>query len=151
MGLETMADVVTLVAILACTLFAGAAVYINLVEHPARLSCGTEIAARQWAPSYKRATVMQASLAIVAGFAGVFRWLQSGHVLWLCGAAAILAVVPVTLLVIFPTNKRLLEPGRNLGSDETRALLVAWGRLHAIRSVLSMIGSVLFILAGTHD
>jgi len=55
---------VTLVAILACALFAGAAVYINLVEHPARLSCGTEIAARQWAPSYKRATVMQASLAV---------------------------------------------------------------------------------------
>ena len=146
-----MTDVVTLVAVLACTLFAGAAIYVNLVEHPARLSCGTEIAARQWAPSYKRATVMQASLAIVAGIAGLVRWLQSGHVLWLCGAVAILAVVPVTLVVIFPTNKRLLEPGRNLASDETRALLVAWGRLHAIRSVLSLIGSALFILATTQD
>jgi hypothetical protein len=146
-----MTDVVTLVAVLACTLFAGAAIYINLVEHPARLSCGTEIAARQWAPSYKRATAMQASLAIVAGIAGLVRWLQSGYILWLCGAVAILAVVPVTLLVIFPTNKRLLEPGRNLASDETRALLVAWGRLHAIRSVLSLVGSTLFILAGTHD
>lgn len=146
-----MPDVLTLVAILACTLFAGAAIYINLVEHPARLSCGTEIAAKQWAPSYERATVMQASLAIVAGVAGVVRWLQTGHVLWLCGAAAILAVVPVTLLVIFPTNKRLLEPGRGLASDETRKLLVAWGRLHAIRSVLSLIGSALFIWAATHD
>jgi uncharacterized membrane protein len=145
-----MTDVVTLVAILACSLFAGAASYVNLVEHPARLSCGTEIAARQWAPSYKRATVMQASLAIVAGIAGLVRWLQSGDVLWLYGAAAILAVVPVTLLVILPTNKRLLEPTRDLASDETRALLVTWGRLHAIRSVLSLMGSALFILAGTH-
>lgn len=146
-----MADVVALVAILACALFAGAASYINLVEHPARLSCGTEIAARQWAPSYERATVMQASLAIVAGVAGTVRWLQSGHVLWLCGAVAIFAVVPVTFLVIFPTNKRLLEPGRNLASDETRTLLVAWGRLHAIRSVLSLIASALFVWAAIHD
>ena len=75
-----MDDGLTLIAVLSCTLFAGAAIYINLVEHPARLSCGTEIAARQWAPSYKRATVMQASLAVVAGVAGLVRWLQSGHV-----------------------------------------------------------------------
>ena len=60
-----MNGLVTLVAILARALFAGAAVYINLVEHPARPSCGTETAARQWAPSYKRATVMQASLAVL--------------------------------------------------------------------------------------
>jgi hypothetical protein len=137
----------TVLAILACTLFAGAAIYINLVEHPARLSCGTEVAARQWAPSYKRATVMQASLALVAGAAGLGRWLQDGHVAWLCGAVSILAVVPVTLVVIFPTNKRLLEPGRDLASDETRALLVAWGHLHAIRSVLGLMGSVLYIVA----
>jgi len=43
-------------ATLACAMFAGAAIYINLVEHPARMSCGTEVAATEWAPSYKRAT-----------------------------------------------------------------------------------------------
>jgi hypothetical protein len=81
-----MTNVVTVVAVLACTLFAGAAIYINVVEHPARLSCGTEIAAREWAPSYKRATVMQASLAIVAGLSGLLRWRPSGDTLWLSGA-----------------------------------------------------------------
>lgn len=145
-----MHSFVTLVAILACGLFAGAAVYINLVEHPARLSCGTEIAARQFAPSYKRATVMQASLALVAAGAGLLRWSQTGGAFWLLGSLAIGAVVPVTLLVIFPTNRRLLEPGRDLASSETRALLETWGRLHAIRSVLSVLGSVLFVWAATH-
>jgi hypothetical protein len=52
------------IAILSTTLFCGAAIYINLVEHPARMGCDTKIAATVWAPSYKRATVMQASLAI---------------------------------------------------------------------------------------
>ena len=52
-------------------LFAGAAIYINAVEHPARLSCGNEIALREFAPSYRRATVMQASLAVVGCATGL--------------------------------------------------------------------------------
>ena len=42
-------------------LFAGAAIYITFVEHPARLECGTELAATEFGPSYRRATLMQAS------------------------------------------------------------------------------------------
>jgi hypothetical protein len=139
-------EVVGVVAALACTLFAGAALYVNLVEHPARLSCGTEAAARQWAPSYKRATVMQVSLAILATFCGVLRWLLEGGSIWLWGAVCILAVIPFTVIVILPINKKLLEPGRDLRSEETRDLLEAWGRLHAIRSVLSLFASLLFLV-----
>jgi hypothetical protein len=51
----------------ACGVFAGAAVYNTLVEHPARMACGIELAATEFSPSYRRATVMQTSLAI-AGF-----------------------------------------------------------------------------------
>jgi hypothetical protein len=43
-------------ATLSCALFAGAAVYINVVEPPARMSCGIEVASTEWAPSYQRAT-----------------------------------------------------------------------------------------------
>jgi len=142
-----MAEAIGVLASLACSLFAGAAVYINLVEHPARLLCGTEIAARQWAPSYKRATVMQVSLVIVATLAGVARWLSGGGVLWLIGAGVIVSVVPFTLLVILPTNNKLLESSRDLGSEETRQLLVAWGRLHAVRSSLSFVASIIYLYA----
>lgn len=140
-------DLVGLLATFACALFAGAAVYINLVEHPARLSCGTEIAARQWAPSYRRATVMQAPLAVVAAVAGLARWLGGGGLPWAVGALAIGAVVPFTLLVIARTNRKLLERGRDLASQETRDLLVAWGRLHAVRSVLSVVATVAYLTA----
>lgn len=142
-----MGDIAGVVAALACSLFAGAAVYINLVEHPARLSCGTEIAATQWAPSYKRATVMQASLALAATLGGLARWWTEGGVAWLCGSLLIFSVVPFTIFVILPTNTRLLEPGRDRGSAETRALLEAWGRLHAVRSGLSFAASCIFIWA----
>ena len=145
-----MTVLLTLVAVLTSGLFAGAALYINLVEHPARLSCGTEIAARQWAPSYKRATVMQASLAVIAGVTGAGRWAQGHDPLWLCGALAILAVVPFTLLVIYPTNQKLLQPERDLGSEETRNLLETWGQLHAVRTVLGLTAVALYAWAGIH-
>jgi hypothetical protein len=144
-----MADILGIVTALACALFAGAAVYISVVEHPARLSCGTEIAARQWAPSYKRATAMQVSLALLATLGGVSRWLQGAGSLWLGGAVTIVAVIPFTLIVILPTNNRLLESGRDLASSETRGLLEVWGRLHAVRSALSLLACVLFLVALT--
>jgi uncharacterized membrane protein len=141
-------ELMEILAVLACTLFAGAAVYINFVEHPARLSCGTEIAATQFAPSYKRATVMQVSLALIATGAGTIRGLQGGAV-WFWAAALIFAVMPFTVVVILPVNKRLLDPARDRRSPETRRLLEDWGRLHAVRSVLSLVASLLFIWAAT--
>jgi anthrone oxygenase-like protein len=138
------------VAILSCTLFTGAAVYITAVEHPARLSCGPEAAAAEWAPSYKRATLMQVPLALVAGLFGIVRATQGGGPLWLWAAMLILAVIPFTLLAIRPTNNRLLDPRRDRRSDETLRLLQAWGRLHAVRGALSLTASALFVWAGTH-
>ena len=133
------------VATLSTVLFCGAAIYINLVEHPARMGCDTKTAATVWAPSYKRATVMQASLAILGFLCGVAAWLLGGNVYWLVGAMLIGAVVPVTFIVIMPTNHRLLESGRDLASSETRGLLEKWGRLHAVRSALSFLAAVVYV------
>jgi hypothetical protein len=44
-------------ATLATALFTGAAVYVTLVEHPARLTCSTPTAIAGWRPSYRRATI----------------------------------------------------------------------------------------------
>lgn len=77
-----MLNVAELVALLCCSLFAGAALYINLVEHPARMSCDTRLAATVWAPSYKRATLMQAPLAILSFLGGVTASLFGGGAAW---------------------------------------------------------------------
>ena len=53
-------------ATLVCALFAGAALYINVVEHPARMSCSTHIAVTEWAPSYRRATWLPNALRATA-------------------------------------------------------------------------------------
>lgn len=134
-------------AVLCCTLFAGAAIYINLVEHPARMGCDTKTAATVWAPSYERATVMQAPLAALSFLAGVGAWLFAGGILWLIGAVLIGLVIPFTFIGVMPTNHQLLAPGRDLSSIETRSLLVKWGRLHAVRSVLSLLASIVYLVS----
>ena len=49
-----MLEVAQFLATLCCTLFAGAAVYVNLVEHPARMGCDTKTAATVWATNARR-------------------------------------------------------------------------------------------------
>lgn len=140
-----MTQVLELIATLAAALFAGAALYINVAEHPARMGLPTEVAVLQWAPSYKRATWLQAPLALVSFLAGTAAWLLSANVGWFFGALLIGAVVPFTFVIIMPTNNKLLASGRDLSSAETRELLVRWGKLHAVRTALSLVASVIYL------
>jgi len=141
-----MLHVAQFVATFCCTIFAGAAIYINLVEHPARMGCDIKTAAMVWTPSYKRATAMQAPLAIMSFLAGVSAWLLGGGIMWLVGAVLIGLVVPFTFIVIMPINRQLLAPSRDVASADTRALLDKWARLHAVRSALSLVASVIYVV-----
>jgi uncharacterized membrane protein len=132
-------------ATLASALFAGAALYINVAEHPARMGLETRMAVLQWAPSYQRATWLQAPLALLSLACGISAWLLGAGLSWLIGALLVGAVVPFTLIVIMPTNNKLLAPGRDMASPETRALLVRWGRLHAVRTILSLAGTTVYL------
>ena len=140
-----MASTLKFLSTLSAALFAGAALYITLAEHPARLGLGTRQAALQWAPSYKRATWLQAPLAIVSFLCGVAVAVITGDTRWLVPALLVGAVVPFTLVVIMPTNRQLLAVGRDLSSASTRSLLVRWGQLHAVRTVLSLMASAVYV------
>lgn len=130
---------------LSAALFAGASLYINVAEHPARMGLETGMAAAQWAPSYKRATWLQAPLALVSLLSGVSVWLLGGDLGWLVAALLVGAVIPFTFGIIMPTNQKLLTHGRDLSSAETRGLLERWGRLHAVRTVLSLAGTIIYM------
>jgi hypothetical protein len=133
------------IATFTAAIFAGAALYINLVEHPARMMLDTRSAALQWAPSYRRATWMQAPLALISLGTGLLSWWLGGGSAWAIAALMMGAVVPFTFLGIMPTNHRLLEPGRDLASQETRALLDKWVKLHAVRTIASLSAAVVFV------
>jgi hypothetical protein len=140
-----MLEVFQFVAIATCMLFAGAAVYVNLVEHPARLGCSTAVAATVFVSSYKRAVPVQVSLAVIAAVSGIGVWALSKNPMWLLGATLIISVIPFTLFFIMPTNKKLLAPAIDKAAQSTRQLLLLWGKLHAARSILSLAASFLYV------
>src|SRR5260370_31773329 len=108
-----MRQIAEFVAVLACSLFTGAAVYVTFVEHPARMECGVEIAATEFSPSYRRATPMQASLAALGLLGSIAAWIAGATCWWLIAGAFVGLVIPFTLIVILPTNKQLLNPALN--------------------------------------
>ena len=96
------------VAILAATFFSGAAIYINLAEHPARMECSTQLAATVFGPSYRRAAVMQIILALAATIAGIGAWFLGVPRLWFVGA--------VLIARTRPSASTMLLAGNNAGS-----------------------------------
>jgi hypothetical protein len=140
-----MRQIAEFVAVLSCSLFTGASVYINLVEHPTRMQCGVEIAATEFAPSYRRATVLQATSAAVGLISSIAAWLAGATFWWLVAGVMLGSVIPFTLLVILPTNKLLLSPTLDKRSVDAERLLARWGSLHAVRSVLSGLALLLFL------
>lgn len=123
-------------AVLCAGLFAGAALYINVVEHPTRMSCGTKFAVTEFVPSYKRAAWMQGLLAALGSLGAIAAWLFGAPAIWLAGGLLFAFVIPFTVLVVLPTNKQLLDPALDKDSKLADILLRRWARLHAIRSGL---------------
>ncbi len=140
--LTTLAE---LTATMSSGLFAGAAIYINLVEHPARMQTGIRPALTEFAPSYHRATVTQVSLASAGFLSALAAWRFRSDSRWLIGGGLLVSVIPFTALVILPTNKQLLDPETANDLDLAEKLLTRWGKLHAVRSVLSLASLLLFL------
>jgi Domain of unknown function (DUF1772) len=132
-----MIDTLQCIALLCTTSFAATALYISLGEHPARMECGPELASFVFGPSYRRAARIQATLALVATLASAGLWYLEREILWLAASVLTFSVVPITLIAIMPTNRRLLDPDLDRTSPATYELLRTWARLHGVRTLLS--------------
>ncbi len=110
-----MRQIAEFVAVLACGLFTGAAVYISLVEHP-RMECGVELAAAEFPPSYRRASIMQATLAAVGLLCPIAAWVAGATFWW--------------VIVVEPDTGQAVSPN----GSATRTLgHVAFGKKRAKR------------------
>lgn len=137
----------SIAALVFAALFTGAALYISLVEHPARLGLADGPLLAQWQPSYRRAFPIQSGLAIAGGAAGLIAGYLSADWRWVAGSTLLLANWPFTLFAIMPVNRRLMATPASGADAASRAMLVRWGRLHDIRSALGAATTLIFAWA----
>jgi Domain of unknown function (DUF1772) len=134
-------------ALATAAIFTGAAIYVNVAEQPARLKLDTQALLTEWQPSYERGAVMRASLAIVSGVLGIAAGILTYDWRWLVGAALILAPWPYTMFIIMPTNRVLKSTPPAQAIEQTRGLVLQWGRLHMGRSALGLLAVAAYLWA----
>jgi hypothetical protein len=134
-------------AMIVVALFAGAAIYVNIAEQPARLALPDGPMLAQWQTSYPRAASMQASLAIIGGVLAIIAYVMLSDWRWLLAAICILANWPYTLVCIKPTNDALKSMQAATAGAEARRLVERWGTLHAGRSALGAAATLVCIWA----
>ena len=134
-------------ALICAAVFVGAAVFVNVAEQPARLALDDRAMLLEWQRSYNRAAPMQAGLAAVSALLGFIAAWQTRDWRWAIGAIVILANWPYTLLIIKPTNDRLHAIPAGQANAGARGMVVSWGHLHAGRSALGIVATLIFLWA----
>jgi hypothetical protein len=134
-------------ALVVAAFFTGAAFYINIAEQPARLLLEPKALLTEWKKSYERGYAMQASLVVIGFLLGMLAWWQTRELAWVIGAGVFLINWPWTLLVIMPVNNKLkkIDPA----DAGARALVERWATLHAVRTMLGLIATAIFLWSST--
>jgi Domain of unknown function (DUF1772) len=134
-----------LIALTLAAAFFGAALYINVAEHPARMLLDDRNALAQWSPSYSRAFNLQGGLAVLSGLAGCASAWFTGDWKWAIGAALMIANWPYTIFGILPLNNQLNAIALENAGPESRAMLERWNRLHGLRTILSGLAVAVYL------
>jgi hypothetical protein len=133
-------------ALIIAAVFRRAAIYVNVVEQPTsatgrpRLACAV-------ATELQPGVAMRAPLAILAGILRAMAFFASYDWRWLLGAPIIVSNWPCALLVIVPTNNRLMATAPEAAGPEARRSVGHWGALHGGRAALCAATALTFVCA----
>ena len=136
-----------LFAFAAACAFAGAALYINVVEQPARLTLNARAMVREWTPSNRRGFIMLSMLAIASSILAYTDYARTGDVRWIIGGTIMLATWAYAYFVIVPVNISLFALEQGGSALTLRELMRDWGLLEWGHTAIGLWASGVFAWA----
>src|SRR3989442_14423978 len=119
------------IALFCCALFAGAATYVSLVEHP-RLDAGeAELADTTLLASHPRPAIFQAALGVVGSLSALLAGSAAGPTWWSAGGAVLGAAALWQGVAGVPLVPPLFGSKGGPESRKTGAIISGLGELHA--------------------
>ncbi len=127
--------------------FTGVALYVHLVEHPARRALLDGEMLARWQAVQPRAGRMRTILVLAGAAFGLLAAVWAARALYLTGALLALAVWAVGLRVTGPVERELAGARPETADAATRALLEKWNLLEAMRTGLGFLAVCCFFAA----
>jgi len=141
---ETLFPILKATATIAVGAFAGGALYINIVEHNARMALDTRACHKEWKESFDRAAVYQGRLALLTASTAVGAYFcnPAKGKAFLIGGCAMGLIFPYTLFMLKPAS---IDPiyadyDKLVARDSeefVRNTIIKWNNYHAVRSFIS--------------
>jgi hypothetical protein len=126
--------------------FFGAALYVNLVEQPARLALDDQAILNEWTPSDRRGVALMLGLSLLSAALGLVAYFASQDVRWAIGALIVILVWPYTVFAMAPISNQILTlTPRDIGA--ARALVRQWGLLEYGQTAIGLAASVVYLWA----
>ena len=133
-------------ALVLAAAFSGAALYVNLVEQPARLALDDQAMLNEWTPSDRRGVALLAGLSLLSAALGLVAYFASQDVRWAIGALIIILSWPYAFFVMAPVNDQILTLApRDIGA--ARVLVRQWGLLEYGQTGIGVAACAVFLWA----
>ena len=133
-------------ALVLAAAFSGAALYVNLVEQPARLELDDQAILNEWTPSDRRGAALLAALSLLSAGTGLIAYFSSEDVRWAIGALIVILSWPYAFFAMAPLNDQILTLApRDIGA--ARLLVRQWGLLEYGQTAIGVFACAAFLWA----
>lgn len=127
-----------LVAKVSTALFAGSAIYKNVVEYPAEMECGTKTAIALFEPCYRKSSMLTLVLASTGFLGAMSSYAIEPNTKWLAAGLLVFSAIPFNYLIMSSTTSSLLKPGVDKDSEKAELLLEKWNRMSIFKTLLGL-------------
>ncbi len=133
-----------LIALTFSAAFAGAAIYLNWVEQPARLDLDEEALLSEWGPSDSRGVALLLTFALISAVAGFIAFFETQDVRYVLGAVIALSSWLYAFFIMAPLNNQILGlHGPDLAA--ARALVRQWGYVEVGFAAIGVLAVAVFL------